>query len=174
MTAEDNGAANAPSRNHRPRPRRSGSRPRAIPGRKRRFRPERQKEGAECSFRRKAVALRRKRNAASFFWSRGGLWQDRTPASESHTIPVTPAACSETAPSRHTGGPAECCSVPRLTWFTGSRCVRPVPHHHLQGSDDTVHVLGPGFIPAVADCERQGTANSPTSATLPQAAGLWR
>ena len=34
------------------------------------------------------------------------------------------------------------------------------------------HILGREFIPAVADCRLQGTADSPTSAALSQAEGL--
>ena len=28
--------------------------------------------------------------------------------------------------------PAECCSVPRLTWFAGSHCARPAPQLHAE------------------------------------------
>jgi len=37
-------------------------------------------------------------------------------------------------------------------------------------ADNTSQFLGAEFIPAVAGCRLQGTANSPTSAALPRAA----
>ena len=42
----------------------------------------------------------------------------------------------------------------------------------LTRTDDTAHARVQEFIPAVADCGQQGTAISPTSATLSQAETL--
>ena len=47
-------------------------------------------------------------------------------------IKSPPYAATEPAPSRHMERPAECCSVPRLTWFAGSHCARPAPQLHAE------------------------------------------
>ena len=39
-----------------------------------------------------------------------------------------------------------------LTWFTGSRCARPIHQHRLHGPDGTVLARVWEFIPAIADC----------------------
>ena len=51
----------------------------------------------------------------------------------------------------------------------GFRCAGPIPHRRLYGADNTVRSSGREFIPAVADCRLQGTADSPTSAALSRA-----
>jgi len=43
-----------------------------------------------------------------------------------------PNAAAEPETSRHMKHPAECCSVPRLTWFTGIHCARPAPQLHAE------------------------------------------
>jgi len=58
-------------------------------------------------------------------------------------MPMTspPYAAAEPAPSRHMENPAECCSVPRLTWFAGIHCARPAPQLHAEDFNNNGPIL---------------------------------
>ena len=55
---------------------------------------------------------------------------DRAPAVDPTPTGAPPAAGSDQATLRHTGGPAESCFLPDLTRFTRSRCAGPDHLHH--------------------------------------------
>ena len=75
------------------------------------------------------------------------------------------AVSSDQAPSRHTWVAAYCCSVPRLTRFTGPCCARPDRQHHLQSPAAQNYCLNWGVSPRYSGLRIQGTAASPVSTT---------
>jgi len=65
--------------------------------------------------------------------------------------------------SRHPPYSAYRCSLPGLTGFTERRCVRPGHRRQTPEADPISVRLDRDFDLAVADCELQGTAISPSS-----------
>ncbi len=76
---------------------------------------------------------------------------------------VTTAASSSQEILRHTEVLTYRCFLPNLTGFMSSRCGGPGSQRHLLQADLRAIILQRGFDLAIADCELQGTATSPSS-----------
>ena len=75
------------------------------------------------------------------------------------------ADSSSRATPRHTTVTAYCCSVPRLTRFTGYRCARPDYQHHMPPPAIRKRHLNWGISLRCSGLRIQGTAASPVSTT---------
>jgi len=90
----------------------------------------------------------------------------RTPRNRRHSLRGNHSVSSDQAPSRHITETAYCCSVPRLTRFTGRYCARPNRQHHLNAPAVLKKRLNRGHNLRYSGLRIQGTATSPAGTAL--------
>lgn len=64
------------------------------------------------------------------------------------------------------------CFLPNLTGFMGLHCLGPMHQHYLHKTASQTACLWMEFNLAKADCELQGTANSPSSTAMAEKVGF--
>ena len=90
----------------------------------------------------------------------------RTPRTRRVFICGNHPVSSDQAPSRHMTVTAYCCSVPRLTRFTGRHCARPNRQHYLNAPAIQKKRLNRGHNLRYSGLRIQGTATSPAGTAL--------